>query len=296
MNFKEFYLNEQETELVPSNNVTDIKLDDFNERLKSLLQSKFAQVGKYIKELTRPASKGQRKGLLIFKPEAPRLIDQIDDKFIRFIVRDIYDHYRDITTGTIWQIHTNWLFSGDIIMELMKELNPKIKQLHDEKKKIRDEADKINMSSYDRRSKYDVYDLVKLNNPKSYFHISNPETKPLWDKLTPYLETIKKQHPRIPQGDVLRYVENNRGYDAYKYKEEIRKIIKDFLQTIPEYKQLEDEYDNIRNKEREFVSNIDNKIKEEVTKVNYPELKKQIEAMINNFVKTISSAIVNGTL
>jgi hypothetical protein len=296
MNFSEFYLKEDaETSIVPLGS-SELKKDNFEERLHSLLKEKFSIVGKYIKEFTKPASKGQRKGLLIFKPEAASLISQIKDEFVRYIVRDIYDHYRDITRGVLWQMHMNWLFGGDIMMELMKEINPSIKELHDLRKQIRDEAFAERTKSFDARNKYSIYGMVQLNNPRSFFHPNNPETKPLWDKLNPFLDKIKKEHPRVAADKILSFIDNNKGYDIYKIKQEMKKIIQEFLNTIPEYTKLEDAQEKISNKENELIKDIDTKIKQEIEKVNYTTLKKDITAMVNNFVKAISNAIVKGDL
>jgi len=301
MRFTEYYIKEDETstEIKPITSLsTDVKGEEpeFHNRLKQLLNIKFAEVGKHIRELTRPASKGQRKGLLIFVPGAANKIYQIDDEFVKFIVRDIYDHYRDITRGISWQVHMNWLFGGDIMMELMKELNPTIKHLYNEKERMKKEASDESMKTFDARNKYYIFSLLQLKNPRSFFHPSNPITKPLWEKLQPVLDKIKKEHPRVQEDKILDFLDNNRGYDIYKIKEEVKKTINDFLETLPEYKKLEDEHTKLRDKESELAKQFDAKIQEEVSKVNYPVLKKEIDTMVSKFVQMIANSIVTGTI
>lgn len=68
--------------------------------LKEVLQEKFSLVAIELQKVVKIASKGNRKGKVIFKTDACHLIAQIEDNFVQYIVRSIYDEFRDSVNGT----------------------------------------------------------------------------------------------------------------------------------------------------------------------------------------------------
>jgi len=294
MRFKEHYLKE-ENELVPVTNVaTDNQSTDaeFMDKLKSLLNNKFALVGKYIKELTKPASKGNRKGLLIFKPEAAREIYQIKDDFVQFIVRDIYDHYRDIVNGVIWQIHMNQMFAGDFVKSLMKELNQTVNELEKEYEELKNFNVHTNPELNELTEKLKKYDkLYRKYDVNNVFNPNNPQSKPYFDAWNIFKTKVKKEHPRVPDDKLFSYIRK-----SYDYSREYDKLVEDFLNSIPEYVILNNKEKEIRRLGWDNEQKLRDKITEELKKLNYPVIKKQIETMVSKFVETIANSITQGTI
>ena len=107
-----------------------------NELLKQILSSKFQYIAAALKNVTKVASKGNRKGLLIFKPTAANDIYNIEDKFVQYIVRSIYDQYKDLIGGVIFRVHMNEIFATDFIKDIFIELSPNIKRLYNELKDL----------------------------------------------------------------------------------------------------------------------------------------------------------------
>ena len=126
---KHYFKEDEESKAISTDVKPSLEHGNIKDKLKEILNVKFSEIGKQIKELTRPASKGKRKGLLIFVPDAARKIYAIEDEFVKYVVRDTYDHYRDITRGVLWQVHMNWLFGSDFVMHIVKQLSSDVNRL-----------------------------------------------------------------------------------------------------------------------------------------------------------------------
>jgi len=273
-----------------SKELVDIKSTnlEFVDNLKILLNQKFSEIGKQLKQLLKPASKGKRKDLLIFVPDAARKIYQINDEFTQYIIRSIYDNYNDITNGIIFRMHMNELFASDFITNLTKELNVKIKDLFDKKEQVRtefkerwsvlcDENEKYSYSKYSRRLSDNVFNL--------------PISKPFYETIREFKAKVKKEHPRVPDDKVWKYIDND-----YSYRQERDKIVEEFLNTIPERVDLEKRIAKHFEDERVQTKAISDAIEKEIKELEFDKMKPIIRKMIDQFIAVISYKIVKGDL
>lgn len=262
---------------------------DFVERLKGLLQGKFSMIGMKLRELLRPASKGSRKGLMIFVPGAANLIGDINDDFVKYIVRSVYDNFNDIVKGVIFRIHFNELFSGDFIMSIMRELNAKVDELTLKKKEIRDRYFREWSKLCSEKDRFDFMIYVRRRVKDNVFNL--PISKPFWDRLDEFKRKIKVEHPRVPDDKMDAYIEK-----SYSYRGEQEKIVKEFLQTIPEYvdleKRIKEHFDSEGNENR----TIQNAINEELKQLEFDKIKPVLVKMIDNFTGIIARSIAVGNL
>lgn len=282
----------QETGVVPYQLNLEGVDDDFQTKLKEILGTKFAQVAKELKRLLRPASRGDRKGMPIFVSGAAREIADLDDEFVRYIVRSIYDNYSDIKHGVLWRIHLNELFTGDFVKSVIRQLNKNVDDLEiqyeEMKKQHRDNPEMSQLHEFER-NKYNA--IFRKNNPDNVFNSANEQSKPFFEAYRQLKEKVKREHLRVPDEKMYRFIQND-----YSYRQEFQKLEKDFLNTFPEYVQLEKRKDEIYNEQWSKERKLDEKIKEELNKINYGAIRKPLEKMIMHFTSMIAHSIHSGAL
>lgn len=261
--------------------------DDFITRLKALLQTKFKTIEATLKELLRPASKGSRKGQLIFVPDAARKIYDIEDAFVQYIIRSIYDNFNDIRHGILFRMHMNEIFSSGFMLEIMKELNEKIRIMEGKKKELKEFYSNKSIAVGGELDKFDTHYRKRI--PDNIFN--KPESQPFYDKVKEFKAKVKAEHPRVPDETFWKYVRND-----YSYSKEHDQIKEDFLKTIPEYVELKEKRNDIWDKEREDIKIMDEQIKEELQKLNYDQIRKVITAMVEFFIKKVSHAVYKNEL
>lgn len=261
-----------------------------NEQLVSVLSEKFEDISKVLKSVTKIASKGHRKGLLIFTPEAPSTINALKDKFVKYVTRYIFDEYKDYTGGVLWRMHLNFLFNDDICKEIFARVNPTIDELQKQLVELsiyRYNEVQIVETYNTREAKYNYYRRnIHKNN---VFTITNPLSKPFYDAREIMFKRVKEEHPRVP--DVLKYVEKD-----YNLSKEYDKLKEEFLKTFNEYNELNTKIDNhyklCSDKEKE----IRGKIQQEMDSEGLTQVKKDIVKLVDQYCKIVASKIISGKI
>lgn len=281
----------QETSITPYQVELEGVDDDFQNQLRQILGVKFAQVANELKKVMRPAIRGQRKGLLIFKPHAAREIYDIKDEFIKYVVRSVYDNYADLKNGVFWRIHMNELFSGDFVKSVIRQLNKNVDDLENEYEKLK-KTNLDNSEMQQLREKERKYNLIfRKNNPDNVFNSANEQSKPFYESYRQLKEKVKREHPRVPDDKMYRFIQND-----YNYRQDFQKIEKEFKNTFPEYVKLESKIQEIYEEGWAEERKLSDKIKEELSKINYESIRKPLEKMIMHFTGTIAKSIYNGSL
>jgi len=263
-----------------------------NEELKDILSIKFAEVAKELKNVMKIASKGQRKGLLIFKTDAAKLIYAIEDKFVQYIVRSIFDSYTDIRNGMLWRMHINEMFNMDFVKSIFRKLSPLVDSLETQYKAMRDEHihnTRISSINDILHKKYDFFlSERRINN---VFNIENCLSAPFYVKYNALKAKVKAEHSRVPDDKMDAYIEKD-----YFYRQERETIEKEHSESFQEYNDLkvarDDIYETQRIKERDLKAKIDI----ELESLNYNKIKRALQGMVDNFVKVIVNSITNGTI
>lgn len=258
-----------------------------NSKLNILLENKFSLIAKYFIFLLKKASKGKRKGLLIFKPEAPSLINQIDDKFIQYILRSIYDNYNDSINGIIWRIHMNELFNFDFIKGIFCSLNPTIDNLYKEYDKI-DNLYKKELIKLHEQS--DIYcEYMTRSSIQNVFRKDNLKSEPFWKEFNKFKESILKNHPRIKK--LKRYIDND-----YSLRNKFNDIVERHKKRFPEYIEINNKISEMIKDKMRKEEIINEKIKNEMKKENYILIEKEIKEIVQNFINIITIKIINGSI
>jgi len=260
--------------------------NEFKARLSGLLQGKFKAIETVLKSLLRPALRGPRKGELIFPSDSANKIHEIEDKFVKYVVRAIYDNYSDIRNGVIWRIHMNELFSGDFIYGLMIQLNERIKVMQEKieevKKFYRDKFSKL----MDEERKFD--NVYRKSIPDNVF---NDKESDFWKNVRELKIKVKNEHPRVPDDKLFAYIRND-----WNYRKEYDKIKEDFLMSFPEYVEIQNEIKKNFDDERSDIKIMQDQIDEELQKVDYKNIKTVINSMLEFFIRKISYKIIDNTL
>jgi len=260
--------------------------NEFKARLSGLLQGKFKAIETVLKSLLRPALRGPRKGELIFPSDSANKIHEIEDKFVKYVVRAIYDNYSDIRNGVIWRIHMNELFSGDFIYGLMIQLNERIKVMQEKieevKKFYRDKFSKL----MDEERKFD--NVYRKSIPDNVF---NDKESDFWKNVRELKIRVKNEHPRVPDDKLFAYIRND-----WNYRKEYDKIKEDFLMSFPEYVEIQNEIKKNFDDERSDIKIMQDQIDEELQKVDYKNIKTVINSMLEFFIRKISYKIIDNTL
>lgn len=272
--------------------ITIVGNEALENSINTILNEKFAEVSKELKAILKVASKGERKGLMIFIPEAARKISHITDDFVRYVVRSIYDNYADAKNGIIWRMHFNELFNGDFIKSIFRQLNEKVDNLENEYKELRESN--LNNAELEtlRNTKYHKYDMLyRKNYSDNVFNINNEVSKPFFEAYRALKAKVKAEHPRVPDDKINAYIKK-----TYEYNRQFEQITKDFLNTFPEYVSIENRIDAIHKEGWKKEKELSDKIKAELETENYTVIKKCIQKLVDNFCNLISNSIITGTI
>lgn len=260
--------------------------NEFTARLSGLLQGKFKAIETVLKSLLRPALRGPRKGELIFPSDSANKIYAIEDEFVKYVVRAIYDNYSDIRNGYAFRMHVNELFSGDFVYGLMIQLNERIKVMQEKIKEVKEFYMNQRIALQDDERKFDP--IWRKNIPDNVFN--DPESD--YRKNVRELKAkVKQAHPRVPDDKLFAYIKND-----YDYRKEYDKIKEEFLMSFPEYVDIKNERQRLWDEEMKDVKIMKDQIDEELKKVDYENVKKVINAMVDFFIGKISKEIMNNTL
>jgi len=263
-----------------------------NEQLKGILSIKFSEVAKELQNVMKVASKGSRKGLLIFKQDAPGLIYGIQDKFVQYIVRSIFDNYSDKKNGIIWRMHCNEIFGGDFVKSVFRKLSPALDKLENEYEIMRknhihnEELRKLNdINTYN----YSYFIMKRYIS--NVFNPKNEKSKEFYTEYDKLKAKVKREHPRVQDEKMDKYIENN-----YYYNQEKQVIEEAFLESLPEYvenkRKINEIYDIQREKERELKGRIDI----ELEKLDYKSIQASIKKMVEQFIEVVLNSIMSGTI
>lgn len=257
-------------------------------RVVAVLKKKFELVSIELKKVLKIASKGERKGQLIFTSTAAREIYQIEDKFVKFIVRSIFDNYTDVRNGILWRMHYNEIFTGDFQKEIYMEINETIRELENKLKFFKD--NEYNTVEYLELAKVqDKYSRYNSRNPENVFNKNNPLSEKFYSELNAFYEKVKADHPRVQ--NLAKYVD-----DDYTYRNEKSKIEENFLNSFPEYAKNHEDMSNHYTKTMNQQREITEQIKVEMKKENFDTIKAEVEKMVTNFAQLICNSIINNTI
>lgn len=262
-------------------NIPELSESD-SENIKTILTEKFSIIAAELQKVMKIASKGERKGKLIFKPEASRLIYSIDDKFVQYVVRAIYDHFNDIRNGT-YHMHCNELFNGDFVKVVFRKLNSFIDKLETEYTRMReDHLHNTELSTiHDTlHKKYELFLSERRN--LNVFNTSNPFSKPFFDKYNQLKKNVKFLHPRVPDDKMDAYIEKD-----YSFRIERTKLENEHLKTFQEYNNLVSRRDEIYEIQRNNENVLSIKMKEEYAKMDYSKISRAIQKMVDQFIGVV---------
>lgn len=274
-------------------NELTIEMNDvvLEEKINVVLQSKFSLVSSSLKSVLKIASKGPRKGKLIFTQDAPNKIHAIDDTFVRFVVRSIYDNYSDAKNGVIWRIHMNELFSGDFIKGIMFQLYPEINELNNKLEAMKKE----NSENQEKKELYNIkwnkFDKIYSRNLENVFNPNNEQSKPFYTAYNALKAKVKAEHPRVPDDKMYAYIEK-----TYEYRNQFDTIVKEFLNSIPEYVSVTNKLNALTDEHWKNESDLSDLINEKLKALDYTNIRKNIEKVVNNFCTLISNSLIAGTI
>lgn len=262
--------------------------NEFTARLSGLLQGKFKAIETVLKSLLRPALRGPRKGELIFPSDSANKIYAIEDEFVKYVVRAIYDNYSDIRNGVMWRMHYNYhkMFSGDFVYGLMTQLNEKIQAMQEKIDEVKDFYKKQRYALQDDEHKFSTYYRRSIAD-----NVFNDKESDYWKNVRELKAKVKREHPRVPDDKLSAYISK-----TYSYNQEANQIKDDFLKSFPEYVDIQNERQKLWDDESRDVKIMKDQINEELKKVDYENVKKVINAMIRFFIEEISKKIINNTL
>jgi hypothetical protein len=269
-----------------------IKEVEDNTEIKEILQEKFTEVAKELQNVMKIASKGERKGKLIFKPDAASSIYNIKDKFIQYVVRSIYDNYSDIRNGILWRMHCNEMFNHDFIKVIFRKLNPFIDQLETEYTNMRENhISNSELSGLNDliHKKYEFFLSERRN--QNVFNASNPFSVPFFEKYNAFKKQVKTMHPRVPDEKMDAYIEKD-----YTFRQEKAKIEKEHVQTFTEYNEAKNRIEEIYNIQRNNETVLSERMKEEYAKMDYKKIAGALQKMIDQFINVIVNSIMNGSI
>ena len=265
--------------------VNNPKNEEFITKLKNILKEKFKLVETELKTLLRPAARGERKGMLIFPAGSANKIYDIQDEFVKYIVRSIYDNYDDIRKGYLFKIHMNQLFGGDFMMNVVEQINEKVGIMQQKKRELRELYKRYWSVICEEGNKFESHPLYRNKDKNNVFNL--PQGQPFWDALKQFKAKVKQEHPRVPDDKMMRYIDND-----YNYRKELEDIKENFLKTFPEYIEHKEKVTKHFADEHADTKIMDDQIKEELTSVNYDEIRKTITALIDAFVQHIAVKII----
>lgn len=270
--------------------MTNINLElanvELDNDIKVILNEKFSIISEELKKIMHPASKGDRKGFLIFNTDAARYIYTIQDKFIQYIVRAIYDNFNDTKNGT-FHIHCNELFNGDFVKVIFRKLNPDIDKLEVAREKMRNEHIHNQELSTIHNTIHQKYELfLSERRPFNVFNINNEASKAFYLKYNELKNNVLKLHPRVRELD--KYIEND-----YTLRQERTKLEKEHVSSFPEYNQLESRKNEIYDIQRNNEKVLDSKLKEEYAKMDFSKINKSMQKMVDQFIGIVVNTLNN---
>lgn len=260
---------------------------DKNDRLAMILQEKFALVATQLQPLLKRATKGNRKDKLIFRPEAANITWQIEDKFIQYIVRAIYDNYNDQIKKRSWVIRCNEWFNGSFVIGIFRQLDP----ITDDLYKQLEAANKLNKEEINRlRIKEDLYtDYCWKRNLDNVFRKDNPDGIPFWNDYYSFKKRVMSEHPRIQK--FKKYVDEH-----YNLKQEYDRIVKDHQERFPEYKAIREQLSILNQEQWDKTGEVREKIQQHMKEESYTIIEKQLKSMVKEFIQLITNSIINNTI
>lgn len=262
-------------------------IPEVSDDIKIILNEKFSCVAEELTKVMKPASKGARKGKLIFKPDAARCIYTIEDKFVQYIVRAIYDHFQDCRNGT-FHIHCNELFNGDFIKVIFRKLNSFIDKLETERENMREKHlhnEELSNIHNTIHQKYELF--LSERRPLNVFNLSNEASKPFHHKYNELKRNVKALHPRVPDDKMDAYIEKD-----YAFRQERTKLEKEHVSTFSEYIQLENRKNEIYDIQRNNETVLDARLKEEYAKMDYKKISGSMQKMIDQFIGIIVNTLL----
>lgn len=263
-------------------------IPEVSEDIKIILNEKFSCVAEELTKVMKTASKGNRKGKLIFKPDAARLIYSIEDKFVQYIVRAIYDNFNDSKNGT-FHIHCNELFNGDFVKVVFRKLNSFIDRLENEWENMREKHIHNEELSNIHNIIHQRYELfLSERRPLNVFNVNNEASKPFYDKYNEMKRNVKSLHPRVPDDKMDSYIEKD-----YTFRQERTKLEKDHISAFPEYNRLVSRMNEIYDIQRTNENVLDAKLKEEYAKMDYKKISGSMQKMIDQFIGIVVNTLLN---
>lgn len=263
-----------------------------NEALKAILENNFAEVSTELRKVLKTASKGERKGLLIFVPDAANQIHNIENQFVQYIVRSIYDNFQDMKNGIIFRMHFNEIFCGDFIKSIFRQLNSTVDNLENELAMVKEENKED--KEYSKNILKDMYlysYTFKNRYTNNAFNVNNPISIPFYTAFNALKAKVKKEHSRVKDDKLEAFIDKD-----YTYREEYRNIEKNFLNSLPEYIELRSKIDESRKEHYRKEKEIESKIAEELSKLDYTSIKKCIQSMVDMFTGEIANRIIAGEI
>jgi hypothetical protein len=263
-----------------------------NEQLKGILKVKFSEVAKELHNVMKVASKGQRKGLIIFKQDAPALIYAIEDKFVQYIVRSIFDNYSDKKNGIIWRMHCNEMFNADFVKSVFRKLSHEVDMLENEYEEMRKKH--LHNEELSRLNNINTcnYSFFMLKRYKSnVFNLNNEKSPAFYDAYNALKSKVKKEHSRVPDDKMDAYIEKD-----YFYREEKENIEKAFLNSIPEYVTMKARISEIYDLQHKEEKELRERINIELEKLDYKAIQAGIKKMVEQFIEVVLNSIMTGTI
>lgn len=260
---------------------------DKNDRLAVILQEKFSLVAAQLQPLLKRATKGNRKDKLIFRPEAANLTWKIEDKFIQYVVRAIYDNYNDQIKKVRWIMHCNEWLKGSFIRGIFCKLDPTIDNLYHQL----EAAEKLHSGEiHSLHDQEEIYDPSYWKRSKeNVFRRDNPKSEPFWDEYHTFKEKVMTEHPRIQR--FRKYVD-----DHYNLRQEYERIVKDHQERFPEHKNIQDKKSELYQEQWDKTGRVKIEIEKHMMNENYTMIEKQLKIMVNDFIQLIANSIINDTI
>lgn len=271
--------------------ITFENISNENENLISILKIKFVEISNILKECLKVASKGNRKDLLIFKPESCHIINKIEDKFVKYIVRSIYDNYKDIV-NSCYHMHMNELFCNGVLESIFHEINPKLKDLHLQ-------IESLNKNYYSNPEVHNLHRIesgnykfyMKKHYTSNVFNPKNPLSSTFYVEYNKFLDRIKTKHKRVQIDKLDSFIDKH-----YDYSKEKDLICENFVKTIPEYMNIQNRLNEIRTLHNQQEKELKAKYDSELSGMDFKKYNKPLSKLIDQFTSIITNSIINGAI
>ena len=185
------------------------------------------------------------------------------------------------------RMHFNELFTLDFIEGVFRQLSPVIDDLYAQYEFVHNKKYKDQLHNYyELMQVYCEYSTYVEGN---IFRLDNPQSKQYFEEYQDLKNKVSKEHPRVIK--IKEKIEED-----YFYRQLKSEIIRKHKERFPEYVRLYNEHTNLFKTQLEEERKIKDKIRDELLKDNLIEIKKEIEKIVSEFVKVISSSIITGKL